>query len=63
MAGAGIGWLAMVIIMLDLRSQTRRIQQWPGHQGTADEALAWLENHASQPQVKVPTDDTSPDVP
>ena len=62
-AGAGIGWLAMVIIMLDLRKRAQRIQQRANAPSSANQALAWLENHASQPQAKAPTDDTSPDVP
>ena len=61
--GAGIGWLAMVIIMLHLRKRAQRIQQRANAPSSANQALAWLENNASQPQVKVPTDDTSPDVP
>ncbi len=59
-AGAGIGWLAMVIIMLDLRNQSRRMQQRAKSQGTAEAALAWLENNASQPQAEVPADNAPP---
>ncbi len=59
-AGAGIGWLAMVIIMLDLRKRAQRIQQRANAPSSADQALAWLENHASQPQVKAPDDTASP---
>ena len=59
-AGAGIGWLAMVIIMLDLRKRAQRIQQRANAPSSANQALAWLENHASQPQVKAPDDTASP---
>jgi hypothetical protein len=59
-AGAGIGWLAMVIIMLDLRKRAQRIQQRANAPSSANQALAWLENNASQPQAKAPDDTASP---
>ncbi len=58
-AGAGIGWLAMVIIMLDLSKRAQRIQQRANAPSSANQALAWLESNAGQPPTEASADDTS----
>lgn len=59
-ACAGLGWLVMVIIMLDWCRQIRRMQQRAKDRGAADAALAWLDGNFNQSTGDTPGNDPPP---